>query len=45
MPGLGLHRLQRHTGLPQPGQAGVAQLVARRVRQPRAAPGGDQDLV
>ena len=45
VPGLGLHRLQRHPGLPQPGQAGVPQLVAGRVLQPGPAPGAVQDLV
>jgi hypothetical protein len=29
VPSLRLHRLQRHPGLAQPGQAGVAQLVTR----------------
>jgi hypothetical protein len=43
--GLSLHRLQRHSSLPQPGQAGVAQLVARRGRQSGPLPCGVQDLV
>lgn len=28
VPGLGLHRFQRHAGLTQPGQKGVAELMA-----------------
>ena len=40
-----LHRLQRHPSFPQPGQAGMAQLMAGRVPQPRPAPRGSQDLV
>ena len=31
MPSLGLHRLQRHPGLTQPGQTRVPQLMARRM--------------
>ena len=45
VPGLGLDRLQRHPSLPQPGQAGVAQLVTRRVRQASALPRAQHDLV
>ena len=45
MAGLGLHRLQRHPGLPQPGQAGVPQLMTGRVRETGAAPGTGQHLV
>ena len=45
VPGLGLDRLQRHPGLPQSGQAGVTQLVAGRVRQPRPRAGAVQHLV
>jgi hypothetical protein len=45
MPGLGLHRLQRHAGLAQPGQAGVPQLVTGRVLQASAATGAFEDLV
>jgi hypothetical protein len=45
VPGLGLHRLQRHPRLTQPGQARVPQLMAGRVLQPSAAPGTGQDLI
>jgi hypothetical protein len=45
MPGLSLHRLQRHPGFPQPGQAGVAQLVAARVLQAGPPPRGREDLI
>ena len=45
MPGLGLDRLQRHPGLPEPGQAGVPQLVAGRMRQTRRGAGTGEDLV
>ena len=45
VPGLGLHRLQRHPGLPQPGQARVPQLMAGRVLQPGPAAGAGQDLI
>jgi hypothetical protein len=45
VPGLGLHRLQRHPGLPESGQAGVAQLVAGRMREAAAAPRTGQHLV
>ena len=45
VPGLGLHRLQRHPGFPQPGQAGMAQLVAGRVVQAGPPPRGSQDLI
>ena len=37
-PGLGLDRFQRHPSLPQPGQAGVPQLVAAAVSQPSPVP-------
>lgn len=43
--GLGLDRLECHPGLPEPGQAGVLQLVTRRVRQTGAAPGTGEDLI
>ena len=45
VPGLGLHRLECHPGLPQPGQTGVPQLVAGRVRQPGATSGTGEHLV
>ncbi len=45
VPGLGLDRLQRHPRLPQPGQAGVPQLVAGRMRQPGPGAGAVEDLV
>ena len=45
MPGLSLHRLQRHPRFPQPGQAGVAQLVAARVLQAGPPPRGREDLI
>ena len=43
--GLGLHCLQRHAGLAEAGQAGVAQLVASRLGQSRAFPRAVKDLV
>ena len=45
MAGLSLDRLQRHPGLPEPGQAGVPQLVAGGVGQTRPVPGALEDLV
>lgn len=45
VPGLGLNRLERHPGLAQPGQAGVAQLVAGGVLQPGQYLRRGQDLV
>ena len=45
VPGLGLHGFECHAGLPEPGQAGVAQLVAGRVREAGAASGAGEDLV
>ena len=45
VPGLGLDRLQRHPGLPQPGETGMPQLVAGRVDQPGPAAGAGEDLV
>jgi hypothetical protein len=43
--GLGLHRLQRHPGLPQPGQASVPKLMAGRVVQASSPPRRSQDLI
>jgi hypothetical protein len=43
--GLGLHRLQRHPRLAQPGQAGVAQLMAGSRGQPGPLAGAGEDLV
>ena len=45
MPGLGLDGLQRHASLTQPGETGVAQLVARRMGQPGTAAGAGKDLI
>jgi hypothetical protein len=45
VPGLGLHRLQRHPRFPQPGQARVAQLMAGGVGQPGPAAGTGEDLI
>ncbi len=42
---MGLDGLQRHPSLPQPGQAGVAQLVTGSVRQPGPSAGAVEDLV
>ena len=45
VPGLGLHRLQRHARLAQPGQAGVAQLMAGAALQPGPSAGAGDDLI
>jgi hypothetical protein len=43
--GLSLDRLQRHPGLPQSGQAGVSQLVARAVREAGPVAGRQHQLI
>ena len=43
--GLGLDGLQRHARFPQPGETGVAQLVAGCPLQPGTAPGPVEDLI
>jgi hypothetical protein len=43
--GLGLDRLQCHPGLPQPGQAGMPQLMTGRVGQPSPPTRPVEDLV
>ncbi len=45
VPGLCLDRFEFHPGLAEPGQAGVAELVARRPLQPGALAGPSQDRV
>ena len=40
-----LDRLERHPGLAQPGEAGVPQLVAGRMRQPGPGPGAGDNLI
>ncbi len=45
VPSLSLHGLECHPGFPQPGQAGVAQLVAGQMIDPSALTGSTDDLV
>ena len=45
VPGLGLHRLQRHACLAQPGQAGVAQLMTGAPLEPGPSTGAGDDLI
>ena len=45
MPGLGLHRLQRHPSFAEPGQARVPQLMAGRMLQASPPPCRSQDLI
>ena len=45
VPGLSLHRLQRHARLAQPGQTGVAQLMAGAALQPGPSAGAGDDLI